>query len=168
MELGERIRALRELRGISQGELSKRSGVSRAYVWQLESANHSLGYKILKRLAAALEIPLPFLVDDQLWANKTPKQIASRGGLALYLESADVSEVEKTSLSIVAEKAGPNLPRDLDGWRVVHEAFKVWRDHSVSISKKLERLRAVGLNRKLVKDSKAPRQRSEKQRLPRQ
>lgn len=168
MELRERIRALRELRDISQGELSKRSGVSRAYVWQLESTNHSLGIKILKCLATALEIPLPLLVDDRRWANQTPKQIASRGALELYLESADVSDAEKAYLSVVAEKGGPNLPCDPDTWRVVHEAFKVGRDHFVSMGKKLERLRAKGLDRSLVKDSKASRQRSEKQRLPRQ
>lgn len=56
--LGQRIRKLREERGLSLDQLANKTGVSRAYLWKLEMkpCNPSVG--ILQSLAEALDVEL--------------------------------------------------------------------------------------------------------------
>jgi transcriptional regulator with XRE-family HTH domain len=56
--VGERLRALREAHGWNQSELSRRSGVSQGYIWQIENGlrGDNLGLNIIRRLAAALGV----------------------------------------------------------------------------------------------------------------
>lgn len=64
--MGFRIRALREERKMSQEELSRRSNVSRAIIWGLETGNRTITTtKTLCKLAEALETTIDelFYVD---------------------------------------------------------------------------------------------------------
>ena len=55
--LGERLRAARERAGLTQAELSRRSGVAQGYISQLEAGTHTdPGAKRLSALARALGI----------------------------------------------------------------------------------------------------------------
>ena len=58
MLIGERIRKLREAKGISQEELEQRSGLLRCYISRVEHGHTVPSLETLERLAAALEIPL--------------------------------------------------------------------------------------------------------------
>ena len=59
MRLGERIRELRTSLGWSSGDLARESGVSRAYLWQLEKGGKDRpSLQILERLAKALGVGL--------------------------------------------------------------------------------------------------------------
>ncbi len=63
MTLGERLKRLRELAGISQGELARRAGINRPTISQLESGQiKNITVETAKRLAKALEISLDMLV----------------------------------------------------------------------------------------------------------
>ena len=83
MTLGERIRTKREEKGWSLNELARRSGVSPAYLSQLENGK-SKELSITKGLAiaAALEVPLTFFTDG--------KPIEMRCETCLYYDTSQM------------------------------------------------------------------------------
>ena len=57
-----RIKALREAKGITQEELSRKSGVSRATIWALESGENKITTtKTLYNIASALDVDMEAL-----------------------------------------------------------------------------------------------------------
>lgn len=58
MIIGERIRALREKKGLSQGQVEKRSGLLRCYLSRVENGHTVPSIETLERLARALDAPL--------------------------------------------------------------------------------------------------------------
>lgn len=61
---GERIRGERARRGMSRKLLAHHAGVSERYLTQLESGKGNVSVLLLRRIAAALGLPLSRLVDD--------------------------------------------------------------------------------------------------------
>src|SRR6202171_257630 len=88
MIIGERLRALREEKKFSQGDVEKRTGLLRCYISRVENGHTVPAVETLEKFARALEIPmyqlfydgeeppkLPNLpkrktVDDLAWGNK--------------------------------------------------------------------------------------------------
>jgi repressor LexA len=66
MKLGERIRKLREEKGITQAELARRAGLSPQYMCDIELDRANPGLKVLERLASALEVSLGAMLDETL------------------------------------------------------------------------------------------------------
>lgn len=62
--LGERVRGLRALRGMTRKILARDSGVSERYLAQLESGQGNVSILLLRQLAQALDTPLEALVRD--------------------------------------------------------------------------------------------------------
>jgi transcriptional regulator with XRE-family HTH domain len=58
MLIGERIRAIRHMKGLSQGHIEERSGLLRCYVSRVESSATCPSLETLNKFARALEIPL--------------------------------------------------------------------------------------------------------------
>lgn len=58
MVIGTRLRALREERELSQGDIEKRTGLLRCYISRVENGHTVPSIETLEKLAAALEIPL--------------------------------------------------------------------------------------------------------------
>ena len=62
--MGYRIKAVREKIGMSQTQLSKKSGISRATIWMLENGEDKITTtKTLSKLAEALNVTI-----DELFA----------------------------------------------------------------------------------------------------
>lgn len=61
--LGKRIRVLRVVRELTQDELALSAGVTREQVSAFERAAQRLDVVALIRLAAALDVPVPELLD---------------------------------------------------------------------------------------------------------
>ncbi len=58
MIIGDRLRALREEKKLSQGDIEKRTGLFRCYVSRVEN-NHTIpAIETLEKMARALEVPL--------------------------------------------------------------------------------------------------------------
>jgi transcriptional regulator with XRE-family HTH domain len=64
MIIGDRLRALREEKKFSQGEIEKRSGLLRCYVSRVEHGHTVPAVETLEKFARALEIPLYQLFYD--------------------------------------------------------------------------------------------------------
>lgn len=52
--MGERLRRLRELAGVSRGDLARAAGVSEAAVWRLERGERGGSWELVARLARVL------------------------------------------------------------------------------------------------------------------
>jgi transcriptional regulator with XRE-family HTH domain len=64
MVIGERLRALREIKTLSQGEIEKRTGLLRCYISRVENGHTVPSIETLEKLARALEVPLYQLFYD--------------------------------------------------------------------------------------------------------
>ncbi len=58
IKIGKRIKELRGIQGISQEELSFRSGVHRTYIASLEVGNRNISISTLEKITNALNVSL--------------------------------------------------------------------------------------------------------------
>ena len=58
MNLGESIRNMRREKGLSQGEMQKRTGILRSYLSRVENGHTVPSFATLQRLATAMEVNL--------------------------------------------------------------------------------------------------------------
>ncbi len=64
MIIGDRLRALREEKKLSQGDIERRTGLARPYLSRIEN-NHSVpSIETLEKMARALEVPMYQLFYD--------------------------------------------------------------------------------------------------------
>ena len=64
MNLGKRIQDLRRRRGLTTGELAARVQVTSGFISQLEHSKTDPSLQTLQRVAAALQVPLSYLLLD--------------------------------------------------------------------------------------------------------
>ena len=72
MIIGERLRALREQKKFSQGEIEKRTGLLRCYVSRVENGHTVPNVETLEKFARALEVPMYQLFYDSEEPPKVP------------------------------------------------------------------------------------------------
>jgi transcriptional regulator with XRE-family HTH domain len=95
MLIGDRLRAIREAKKLSQGDIEERSGLKRSYVSRVEGGHTIPSVETLERWARALEVPLYQLFYEgeqplqlrHLPRRRTAEEIAcgSSGKEARYL-----------------------------------------------------------------------------------
>src|SRR5437879_5085968 len=64
MIMGDRLRALREGKKLSQGDIEKRTGMVRPYISRIENGHTVPSIETLEKFARALEVPLYQLFYD--------------------------------------------------------------------------------------------------------
>ncbi len=72
MIIGERLRALREEKKFSQGEVEKRTGLLRCYISRVEHGHTVPAVETLEKFARALEVPMDLLFYDGEEPPKLP------------------------------------------------------------------------------------------------
>ena len=72
MIIGDRLRALREEKNFSQGEIEKRTGLLRCYTSRVENGHTVPSVETLEKFARALEIPMYQLFYDGEEPPKLP------------------------------------------------------------------------------------------------
>jgi transcriptional regulator with XRE-family HTH domain len=72
MLIGDRLRALREEKQFSQGEVEKRTGLLRSYVSRVENGHTIPAVETLEKFARALEVPMYQLFYDGEEPPKLP------------------------------------------------------------------------------------------------
>src|SRR5882724_6494096 len=78
MIIGERLRALRETKNLSQGDIEKRTGLLRCYISRVENGHTVPAVETLEKLARALEVPLYQLFYDGEEPPKLPNLLKRR------------------------------------------------------------------------------------------
>ena len=64
MIIGDQLRAIREEKKLSQGEIEKRTGLLRCYISRVENGHTVPAVETLEKFARALEVPLYQLFYD--------------------------------------------------------------------------------------------------------
>jgi transcriptional regulator with XRE-family HTH domain len=72
MIIGDRLRAMREEKRLSQGDIEKRTGLLRCYISRVENGHTVPAIETLEKLARALECPLYQLFYDGEEPPKLP------------------------------------------------------------------------------------------------
>jgi transcriptional regulator with XRE-family HTH domain len=62
--IGDRLRAMREEKNLSQGDIEKRTGLLRCYLSRVENGHTVPAIETLEKIARALEVPLYQLFYD--------------------------------------------------------------------------------------------------------
>lgn len=73
MLIGDRLKALREEKHLSQGEMEKRSGLLRCYISRVENGHTVPAIETLEKMARALGVPMYALFYDGEEPPKPPK-----------------------------------------------------------------------------------------------
>jgi transcriptional regulator with XRE-family HTH domain len=94
MLIGEKLRALREAKNLSQGDIEKRTGLIRCYTSRVENCHTVPSVETLEKYARALEIPLYRLfyedkkpARDALPASRLNRSTAKIEGLAPFAKA---------------------------------------------------------------------------------
>jgi transcriptional regulator with XRE-family HTH domain len=69
MDIGSRLRELREFKNLSQGDIERRTGLLRCYLSRVENGHTVPALETLEKIARALEVPLYQLFYED---EKTP------------------------------------------------------------------------------------------------
>ena len=80
MIIGERLRALREEKKFSQGEVEKRTGLLRCYISRVENGHTVPAVETLEKFARALEVPIYQLFYDGEEPPKLPNLPKCKAG----------------------------------------------------------------------------------------
>jgi len=64
MDIGYRLRSLREQKQLSQGDLERRTGLLRCYISRVENGHTVPSVETLEKMARAMEMPLYHLMYD--------------------------------------------------------------------------------------------------------
>ncbi|MGH9712655.1 MAG: helix-turn-helix domain-containing protein [Candidatus Acidiferrales bacterium] len=78
MDVGDRFRALRKLKKLSQSEIERRTGLLRCYISRVENGHSVPTIDTLEKMARAIEVPLYQLFYDGEKAPKAPIRPKSR------------------------------------------------------------------------------------------
>src|SRR5579863_9650045 len=125
MIIGERLRALRDEKKLSQGDIEKKTGLLRCYVSRVEHGHTVPSVETLEKIARALEIPmykvfyeseelpkLPNLLkrksaEDILWGSsgKDANMLAKFCRLFGRMEEGDLGLVMFMAQKMVRQKA---------------------------------------------------------------
>ncbi len=72
MVIADRLRALREEKNLSQGDIEKRTGLLRCYISRVENGHTVPAIETLEKMARAMEVPLYQLFYDGEEPPKPP------------------------------------------------------------------------------------------------
>lgn len=101
--LGERVRDARARHGMTRRMLAHDCGVSERYLAQLESGRGNLSIVLLRRVAAAIDVPLAELVSEEL----PPVEYALIAERLRRLKPTELTE----AAAILAKRFGDNAAR---------------------------------------------------------
>jgi len=126
VKLGERIRFLRQGKGWSLSDLMEQSGVSKAYISDLENAVAGKpNIQYVYSIASALGVTLDQLLQDAAPASRQRRRRNEElpPGLAELQQQLNLSDHEVETLAQINFRG--NRPKDIEGWRFLLEALKM-------------------------------------------
>ena len=125
--LGHTVRFLRQGKGWTLADLAEKSGVSKAYISDLENASAGKpNIQYVFSVANALETTLDRLLDGAVAhpaAREIETPVSLPPGLAELRQQFELSDDDIERLSSINFRG--NRPRDADGWRYLLETLKM-------------------------------------------
>lgn len=125
MTIGDNLKKYRELRGFTLPDLAARAGVSKAFVWEIESGNSKRpGAEILFRIAEALGVTIAHLMGKPPPSQpQVGIEAEINSGLRAFInerkrQGQPLEPEEIESLSFVQLKGG--RPQTKEQWMLVY------------------------------------------------
>lgn len=89
MMVGERLRAIRELKGMSQGDIERKTGLFRCYVSRVENGHTVPAIETLEKWARALNVHISqlFLIDGAGVPRDILKNVPKRRRAAMSTDA---------------------------------------------------------------------------------
>lgn len=125
MDVGETIRKLRTERGVSSGGVAKLSGVSRGYLWQLETGGQQHpSFDVLQKIAGALGVDISEFSEQHATVSEEglPPGLAEfvrKKAKELGVRKPDVELMKKTHFR-------GRQPEDPEDWELLFLFLKKW------------------------------------------
>lgn len=104
MMIGERLRAIRESKNLSQGDIEKRTGLIRCYTSRVENGHTVPSIETLAKFAHALDVPLYRFFYD---GDEHPTKIKG-----LSLREKEMSKAERHDIEHLGRKFSKLKERD--------------------------------------------------------
>jgi len=127
---GERIKQIREKKGLTQDQLAEAAGISKGFLSDVENNNKNISSQALLRVANALGTSVDFLLQGATKesAEKEPVVIPpelSDAAEELKLSYAETLELLDAYKSVVARRSSKSQRQfSVDDWKNLHKAIK--------------------------------------------
>ena len=116
MTTGERIRSIRQSRGLTQKQLGELSGIAEPTIRRYELGKLNPKYETLKKIASALDVTAPFLIDGRHRMGDMVKKWTSNK--SAHIEISIDSELLRL-LELFAKEDGLSLEDEIE--KILHE-----------------------------------------------
>ena len=149
-QLGQRVRTMRALRGMSRKVLAKVSGISERYIAQLESGKGNVSIVLLRRVSQAMGAHIEDLIPTadagpdwqvirDLLRKATPNQIARAkdilaGGGAAAQRKLSFSGIALIGLRGAGKSTLGKMLAEKIGWSFVELNKEIERDNGLSVA----------------------------------
>ena len=130
MTTGERIRKIREKRGLTQEQLAKKAEISKGFLSDVENGKRNIGSKGLLRIANELGASVDYLLAGRVMENVESEQIIiprelSQAAEDLKLSYRDTLDLLNTSNSAVARRGNEYQKKlTVEEWKKLYQAIK--------------------------------------------
>ena len=115
-DLGRRVRRYREERGYSLSDLARQSGVSRSFLYQIESGQSSPTEEKLTAIAGALGVDVADLLGVNVAGDPIPESLRQ------FAEQARLPEADIRMLARINYRG--RQPTTAEAWRILYSVVK--------------------------------------------
>lgn len=128
--VGERIREIRDKRGMTQEKLAEAAGISKSFLSEIENDKTNVGAQILLRIANKLGASMDYLLDGTVASQIEKEAVLIPSELSKYAEKANLTYAETRELldahnSVIARRSSRSLKEfTVDDWKKLHSAIK--------------------------------------------
>lgn len=128
--VGERVRDIREKRGLTQDKLAEAAEISKSFLSEIENDKRNVGAQVLLRIANALGASVDYLLQGAVRdaGEKEPVVIPSNLSKAaeeLNLTYAETRELLDAHNSVVARRSSKSKKDfTVEDWKKLHAAIK--------------------------------------------
>jgi transcriptional regulator with XRE-family HTH domain len=129
--INERIKVIREHKGLTASDLARMTGLNQSEISQIESGRkRSPRLDTIQRIARAMDVTIDFLSGGREYPCSLANALALEA-LDLYLRDSAVHDVQTGALRAVAESA--TAPQSIMGWNHFINNLRVYESHAGSV-----------------------------------
>jgi transcriptional regulator with XRE-family HTH domain len=127
---GDRIREIREKRGLTQEQLAKAADISKGFLSDVENNKRNISSQALLRIANHLGASVDYLLQGETKESAPRKAVVippelSEAAEQLHLSYADTLELLDAYRSVVARRSNRSLKSfTADDWKKLHRLIK--------------------------------------------